>query len=187
MAAVPLPRCDKCDKEFEKLLQCGRCKNAFYCSRECQNNAWKRHKNICRKPEEEAGEATLQAWRVSQATKPAPKKPPESSNLPLQAEDVEEAESFQQVRQELLKETKDINARMVSVMQASKGDPMVFLSEVKELKEEYHRNLRDRLRGSSSFKVGAEDEFAAAIRLGEEFLADHMSPKFWGVIFPVLR
>ena len=33
-------------QEFEKLLQCGRCKNAFYCSRECQNNAWKRHKSL---------------------------------------------------------------------------------------------------------------------------------------------
>ena len=33
-------------KEFEKLLQCGRCKSAFYCSRECQNNAWKTHKQL---------------------------------------------------------------------------------------------------------------------------------------------
>ncbi|CAE7025658.1 Smyd1 [Symbiodinium natans] len=48
MAVVPLPLCDKCDKEFEKLLQCGY-KMAFLCLRECQNNAWKRHKNICRK------------------------------------------------------------------------------------------------------------------------------------------
>ena len=31
-------------QEFEKLLQCAKCKKAFYCSRECQTDAWKRHK-----------------------------------------------------------------------------------------------------------------------------------------------
>ena len=30
-------------------------------------------RNICRKPDEEAAEATLQAWRVSQSVKPEPK------------------------------------------------------------------------------------------------------------------
>eukprot|EP00439_Symbiodinium_sp_Y106_P046912 s7180_g6.t1 len=175
MATAPLPRCDKCDKEFEKLLQCAKCKKAFYCSRECQTDAWKRHKNICRKPEEEAPEASLQAWRVSQSVKPAPKpKAAESSSrLTVRAEDLEEdaASEFQQLRKELLKDTKEANARMVSVMQASAGDPMAFLPEVQKLKEEYQQLLLDRLRSCGSYKP-AEDSFAAATRLGEELMKE---------------
>jgi len=47
--AFYLPRCNKCDKEFEKLeVVCERCREAFYCSKECQTKAWKNHQNICK-------------------------------------------------------------------------------------------------------------------------------------------
>ncbi|TCD63309.1 hypothetical protein EIP91_005690 [Steccherinum ochraceum] len=32
----------------EELLRCSRCKNVFYCSKECQKAAWKQHKSACR-------------------------------------------------------------------------------------------------------------------------------------------
>ena len=56
-----------------------------------------------------------------------------SSRLTVRAEDLEEdaASEFQQLRKELLKDTKEANARMVSVMQASAGDPMAFLPEAR--------------------------------------------------------
>ena len=45
--------CTHCRTEEEgeekKLLQCARCKNAVYCSRECQKNNWTMHKRICKK------------------------------------------------------------------------------------------------------------------------------------------
>ena len=47
-----LPRCDKCDKEFEKLLQCGRCKNAFYCrSSKCLSRPFLKHLRLQGVPE----------------------------------------------------------------------------------------------------------------------------------------
>ncbi|CAE7701651.1 Smyd1 [Symbiodinium pilosum] len=151
-------------KEFEKLLQCGRCKNAFYCSRE----------NICRKPDEEAPEASLQAWRITQSAKPAPKANPErSGRLIVGEEDVSETESLQQVRQELLKETKEVNAKMVTAMQDARGDPTAFLPEVQRLKEEYQQLLRDRLRSCNSFKAAAEDDLvAASVKMGEELMKE---------------
>ncbi|TCD63310.1 hypothetical protein EIP91_005691 [Steccherinum ochraceum] len=32
----------------EELLRCSRCKDAYYCSKDCQKVAWKSHKSICR-------------------------------------------------------------------------------------------------------------------------------------------
>lgn len=44
--------CTNCDKETEKEKQfpaCGRCRQAWYCSSQCQKENWKRgHKEICR-------------------------------------------------------------------------------------------------------------------------------------------
>ena len=42
--------CPSCDQTvvFEKLLRCSKCKNAFYCGRECQVAHWKIHKLFCR-------------------------------------------------------------------------------------------------------------------------------------------
>jgi hypothetical protein len=34
--------------EKSKLLQCGKCKDAFYCSRDCQGAHWKIHKHTCK-------------------------------------------------------------------------------------------------------------------------------------------
>lgn len=42
--------CGQCGLQFGKLLKCSRCKNASYCSRECQSIHWRQgHKKICGK------------------------------------------------------------------------------------------------------------------------------------------
>jgi hypothetical protein len=44
-----IPACDACGKEFSANLVCSRCQSAFYCTKECQKNAWKQggHKKLC--------------------------------------------------------------------------------------------------------------------------------------------
>jgi hypothetical protein len=47
---VPLTTCDVCGKCAlgHKMKRCGRCKQAFYCSRECQETGWRKgHKSNC--------------------------------------------------------------------------------------------------------------------------------------------
>lgn len=39
--------CSVCGKDAEK--KCSRCKNVSYCSKQCQANDWNRHKQVCRK------------------------------------------------------------------------------------------------------------------------------------------
>lgn len=39
------PKCAKCGQPAEK--RCSRCKNEWYCSRECQVDAWEGHKYVC--------------------------------------------------------------------------------------------------------------------------------------------
>eukprot|EP01099_Mayorella_cantabrigiensis_P009023 TRINITY_DN962_c0_g1_i1.p1 TRINITY_DN962_c0_g1~~TRINITY_DN962_c0_g1_i1.p1 ORF type:complete len:516 (-),score=120.40 TRINITY_DN962_c0_g1_i1:218-1765(-) len=41
--------CDQCNKHFEKLLRCGKCKVVRYCSADCQKKAWPQHKLVCGK------------------------------------------------------------------------------------------------------------------------------------------
>jgi hypothetical protein len=41
------PECQVCAKDGP-MQSCARCKNAFYCSVECQKKAWKRHKEVCK-------------------------------------------------------------------------------------------------------------------------------------------
>ena len=42
-------QCCQCKKQFPigRLKNCGRCKNALYCSVECQKAAWQTHKQSC--------------------------------------------------------------------------------------------------------------------------------------------
>ncbi len=39
------PRCGNCGKDATQ--RCSRCKNQWYCSRECQLKQWKGHKTLC--------------------------------------------------------------------------------------------------------------------------------------------
>jgi len=39
------PKCAKCGQPAEK--RCSRCKNEWYCSRQCQVDAWEGHKTVC--------------------------------------------------------------------------------------------------------------------------------------------
>jgi len=40
--------CNACMKELDNVLTCSRCKNATYCSKECQIKHWKEHKPRCK-------------------------------------------------------------------------------------------------------------------------------------------
>eukprot|EP01080_Neovahlkampfia_damariscottae_P005236 gene5236-8847_t len=42
--------CQKCEKK-ENLLKCGNCKEAYYCSRDCQKLDWVSHKSFCKSKE----------------------------------------------------------------------------------------------------------------------------------------
>jgi hypothetical protein len=43
--------CSNCGKQCnERLLTCGRCKSAFYCSKDCQTAHWREHKRRCKAP-----------------------------------------------------------------------------------------------------------------------------------------
>ena len=61
LVAPATPACHTCGKTEAdihcKLMMCGRCKIAKYCSRECQANNWREHKYEC----VPAGERTIPA------------------------------------------------------------------------------------------------------------------------------
>ncbi|CAG2116598.1 unnamed protein product, partial [Medioppia subpectinata] len=39
--------CDNCMKRSDQLKKCSKCLHMYYCSKECQKNDWKYHKNEC--------------------------------------------------------------------------------------------------------------------------------------------
>lgn len=46
--------CENCKGSERKMMVCGQCRQAYYCSRECQKKDWKQHKKSC---------ATRKEWR----------------------------------------------------------------------------------------------------------------------------
>jgi len=44
--------CALCSKEGTGFPKCGRCKDVYYCSRQCQQKDWKVHKDNCIRPED---------------------------------------------------------------------------------------------------------------------------------------
>ncbi|CAG2102951.1 unnamed protein product [Medioppia subpectinata] len=40
--------CDNCMKRSDQLKRCAKCLHMYYCSKECQKNDWKYHKNECK-------------------------------------------------------------------------------------------------------------------------------------------
>lgn len=55
LTETPSKKCNQCSKAGEvgkELLRCGRCKEAFYCDKDCQTKHWKVHKPNCQKPAE---------------------------------------------------------------------------------------------------------------------------------------
>lgn len=59
VARVPRETCKNCMEPCEKLLRCGLCKSASYCSAKCQKEDWQFHKRTCKKlavlPKAESG------------------------------------------------------------------------------------------------------------------------------------
>lgn len=39
--------CENCKERETKMMVCGQCRQAYYCSRECQKKNWKEHKKSC--------------------------------------------------------------------------------------------------------------------------------------------
>jgi hypothetical protein len=52
--------CDKCRNVSSNHSKCSRCKDAFYCSRECQKSDWKRHKRWCGKSAQEVDQLLVE-------------------------------------------------------------------------------------------------------------------------------
>lgn len=44
----PQRQCNSCGKSLDNLQVCGRCKSAYYCSKDCQTKDWKNHKKPCK-------------------------------------------------------------------------------------------------------------------------------------------
>ena len=41
------PACERCSVILPRMLMCGRCKTAKYCSKDCQKSHWPEHKVTC--------------------------------------------------------------------------------------------------------------------------------------------
>ena len=61
-------RCNLSRVDGRSLMQCSRCKNAYYCSRECQVSDWKQHKSECAN-ERAPGNAKLHTQKETKTSK----------------------------------------------------------------------------------------------------------------------
>jgi len=153
-----------CEKEFEKLLSCGRCKKAFYCSTKCQTRDWKEsHKNVCRAVVDNAKPEVKPVVTSKPVTKhKSSEKEEDEDDHDDDDDDLEyTVQTDAEFRLELLSMTKVTNAKILQAMQDSKGDPSKFLPQVIELREEYHRGLLDQMCSRSRVLVAAAARKAA--------------------------
>lgn len=56
--------CEYCYAPSEKLSKCAKCRDAMYCSRDCQKAAWKLHKRLCGKTIDEINGSNEQSRRL---------------------------------------------------------------------------------------------------------------------------
>lgn len=42
-----IKQCSNCSQATDNMKRCGKCKTTFYCSKECQNVDWGKHKSFC--------------------------------------------------------------------------------------------------------------------------------------------
>ncbi|KAF4635192.1 hypothetical protein G7Y89_g2901 [Cudoniella acicularis] len=89
--------CGGCKKDSSAFLtplqRCARCREVFYCSRDCQKSDWKQHKNLCGKDPKESGPSVspLDYWNNTAHTSPEARALASSINLTLPQNGVNES------------------------------------------------------------------------------------------------
>lgn len=58
--------CDYCKKYFLHIQRCGRCRIAWYCSRECQKMDWSTHRHVCAAEEKKRREEEAKSGVVAE-------------------------------------------------------------------------------------------------------------------------
>lgn len=55
--------CSFCEEESPDLLKCSRCKEVYYCSRDCQRGHWREgHREDCKDETASSGDKFLKAY-----------------------------------------------------------------------------------------------------------------------------
>ena len=65
--------CNTCKRRenVKHVKRCSRCKNVFYCSRECQVRDWPNHKPFCKKSSETVSTSLLSPFLASSSSRPS--------------------------------------------------------------------------------------------------------------------
>ena len=76
--------CGNCGKTPSSPLRCGNCKEAVYCSGECQKEDWQFHKRLCKKPNKIESQKNTQKTQSNKTVRPKNRsKSPPSPSSPL--------------------------------------------------------------------------------------------------------